>query len=204
MSRLLLFLAAAWFWPTDGFAQEPPQPKVGSDAGHDSAVLEVVLMDLLTWPDSPLESHETTKRILFSQEGPADRPTVADVLDGKHAKKKWAKLSRIQRGLAREAAGDLVRRLEEKDAFKGFRPKETRIVIWDKRGADEKRDPRSLLIRPQVFRAYAPGYSRDRQLAIVRLTFPWSGPMHSGDGTYVLARKEGEWVVLIRVFAYYL
>ncbi len=87
-----------------------------------------------------------------------------------------------------------------KHSFKDLRPKDRRIVISDKIGAETKPGR----VDPQGFRAYAPGHCRDRLLAIVRLTFPWSGGRHSGDGTYVLARKEGEWVVLTRDFVYYL
>jgi hypothetical protein len=151
--RLLLLLAATGPWPTGCLAQEPSTPKAGSDAGRDSSVLEVVLKDLLTWPDSPLEPrHETRKQILFSPEAPGYRPRLEEILDRQDAKE-WNKLSPVQLGLAREAAEDLVRRLKEKDALKGFRPKDKRIVIWDKRGADGKRDP---LRAASVLRCSAP------------------------------------------------
>ena len=195
--RLLLLLAATGPWPTGGFAQEPPMPKAGSDAGRDSGVLEVVLKDLLTWPDSPLEfPRATEKRLLFSPEALTDPLEVSDILD-RLDRKKRAKPPRTQRELVREAAEDLVRRREVKHSFRDLRPKDPRIVIGDEGRADMKRGR----VGPQVFRAYAPGYSRDRRLAVVRLTYPWS--IHEGEGTYVLAKKGGEWIVLSRYFHIY-
>ncbi len=95
-----------------------------------------------------------------------------------------------------------MHRLGQKEPLKGFRPKDRRILISDEIGTPRKYDPLRLF-RPQVCCAYAPGYSRDGQLAIVRLTLPWSGGKHGGNGTYVLTRNEGDWVVLTRVFVHY-
>jgi hypothetical protein len=47
------------------------------------------------------------------------------------------------------------------------------------------------------FTANTPGFSRDKQIAIVRVHFPWS--IHSGYNTYVLARRDGERVVVVRL-----
>jgi hypothetical protein len=199
---LLLLLAAAGPWPTGDFVQEPPEPKVGSDAGRDWAVLEVVLKDRFTWSDSPIEpGREARKQILFSPEAPVYRPGLDEILDRTDVKE-WNKISPVQLGLAREAARDLVHRLGEKEPFRGFWPNDKRILISDESGTLPIYDPLRPF-RPQVFRAYAPGYSRDGQLAIVRLTLPWSGGVRSGNGTYVLTRNEGDWVVLIRAPAYY-
>jgi hypothetical protein len=167
-------------------------------AGRDSAVLEVVLKDLLSWPDSPLRD-ATKKQILFSPEALDYRLNVSDVLQ-QHDSREWDKLAPAQLGLATEAAGDLMRRLDGKEILKGLTLKDERIVVWDKKQAVAKRGRLRGRARPQVFRAFAPGYSRDRQIAVVRLTFPWS--IHSGYATYVLARKESEWAVLIREFVY--
>ena len=37
---------------------------------------------------------------------------------------------------------------------------------------------------------------RQLMVAIVRVSFNWS--IHGGEGTYVLLRRDGEWVVLVR------
>jgi hypothetical protein len=199
---LLLLLVAIGPWPTGDFVQEPPEPKASSDAGRDRAVLEVVLKDRFTWPDSPIEPRrETRKQILFSPDAPAYRPGLDEILDRTDVKE-WNKISPVQLGLAREAARDLVHRLGEKEPFKGFLPSDRRILISDEIGAPPTYDPLHPF-QPQVFRAYAPGYSRDGRLAIVRLALPWSGGVRSGNGTYVLTMNEGDWVVLIRAPAYY-
>jgi hypothetical protein len=79
---LLLLLAATSASAAWGFAQEPAKPKADSNAGRDSAVLEVVLKDLLVWPDSPLMQLEATgKQIHFSPEARGYRLNVTDVLD---------------------------------------------------------------------------------------------------------------------------
>ena len=75
----------------------------------------------------------------------------------------WVKLVSVQLGLATEAAGDLIRRLDGKEILKGLGLKDERIVVWDKKQAVAKRDRIRGRARPQVFRAFAPGYSRDRQ-----------------------------------------
>jgi hypothetical protein len=196
--RVLLLLAATWTQAVGGFAQESPRPQSDSNADRDSAVLEVVLKDLLSWPESPFRPRDATKKqILFSPEALTGRLTVADVLQ-RHDPRGWQKMSPVQIVLASEAARHLARRLDAKDTLKGLKLKDERIAIWAKAGADAKRDRPSRRARPQVFRAYAPGYSHDRQVAIVRLAYPWS--IHSGYATYVLARKENEWVILVRDF----
>jgi len=52
---ILLVLAVLLPWPAGGFVQDPPKSKAHSDAGRDWSVLELILKDLLTWSDSPLE-----------------------------------------------------------------------------------------------------------------------------------------------------
>jgi hypothetical protein len=193
--RLLLLLAVASPWLTSGLPDEPPKPKADSDAVRDRAVLEIVLKDLLSCPDSGLLSRETNKRIHFSPEAPSYRTDLEHVLDRWKREKEWDKLSPVQFALAQQAARELIRRLEEKGVFEGFKPKDERIIIWDKARADATRDPQHWPL--QVFHAYAPGYSQDRQLAIVRLTFDCF--LHPGHTTYILARKEGKWVVLTRI-----
>jgi hypothetical protein len=52
-----------------------------------------------------------------------------------------------------------------------------------------------------VFRAFAPGYSKDGQKAVVRA---WVGPSaHGATVTYALELKNGKWTVLWREFSFY-
>ena len=50
---------------------------------------------------------------------------------------------------------------------------------------------------------FLPGYSKDGRYAVVRLGFPWSGRMHSGEAMYILERIDGGWKVLLREFICY-
>jgi hypothetical protein len=197
MRRLLFLLAATCFWLDHGFAQETPKHKSDAETRRDFAVLETVLQDLLALPpDSLLRTTE----VLFSPDAPRHRPTHDDVF-ARGRTNKWDQLPPAQLSLARQAADDLIRRSEEKDAFKAFKPKDKRIIVWDKRRAEAERDSHGRYSRPQVFRAFPPGYSKDAQLAMLHLNFPWS--VHAGTATYVLARKQGEWVIVTRVFVYF-
>lgn len=178
-------------------AQDPAEPKPGAD--RDLSALEVVLEDLLSWTESPLEPRRAPKeekRLLFATEARNGRLKAADFLN-QHDHDQWAKLSATQNKLASEAAEDAVSHLQDKEPFKDFKPKNEQIVLWDKDRVNEA-EKADLFGRPQVFRANPPGYSKDGRLAIVRLTFPWSGGRHSGYVIYVLEQKDGKWVVLVR------
>lgn len=200
LSRLLL--CVAFVWPAWSEGQEPPKPKSDSNAERDFAVLEVVLKDLMTLPDSPLTPRGAAeKQIRFSLEALNDRLSVAEVLE-QHHRDQWRRLSPDQTKKVRESAQNLVRRLADKDPFERFKPKDERIILLDKVREEELRATTRRSRRPQVFRAYAPGYSNDRRIAIVLLTYPWSG-RHSGEGTYVLAKENDRWVVLLRDFVYH-
>jgi hypothetical protein len=202
MKRLLLLFVAICSWPTSSIAQEASKSKADLVAADDSAVLEVVFQDLLTWPDSPFRPQKVDdNKLLFSPEAPARRLEAAELHNLMDAKP-WPTLSPVQRGFAQEAEGDLLRRHEIKDSFKGFKPKNDKVTLWDKTRADAEPKRYAISSRHQVFSAYAPGYSRDRQLTIVHVTFPRS--IHGGIGNYVLAKKDGKWVVLVRNFCYFL
>jgi hypothetical protein len=203
--RLLLFLATTWPCLSCGSAQKPAKSDSETDSESDSdsqttrdaAVLDAVFNDLFTHshPDSPLGGDH--KKLLFS-------PDELDYsLEDWFARnlpqhlKERGNLSSVQLGLAREAADDLIRRKVVKDAFKGLKPKDNRVDIWDatREAEDQERFQRGSF-RAQVFRASAPGYSRNLRFAIIFLTYPDGA--HQGMGSYFLARKGGRWVVLDR------
>jgi hypothetical protein len=163
--------------------------------------LEVVLADFLTIPEFLKRDARGRPRILFSLKRPRYRPNAKEIVEPVDLKQ-WAKLSQAQLDCARQAALDLVRRLEEKDAYKGFTPKDERIAFWDETRFDAKRFPRMGPWYPPVLRAYAPGYSRDGRIAILRVSF--TSDLHGGSGIYVLTRKEDKWVVLVRDLGYFL
>jgi hypothetical protein len=201
--KCLWFLAVAsgWLWSTSLAGQERAKTKVEENQARDAAVLEVVLVDLLTQPDSPVEPRkEANKAIHFSAEALSYEIKAADVLESDE--KELKKLSADQRAGAREAAEDLVQRVNKKDAFKNFVPKDKRIKLYSK-AQDEKDRQLNRFERPQVFRAYSPGYSRDQELAVVQLSFSWSGNFHGAAGTYVLGKRKDGWTVLFKHLAYF-
>src|SRR4051794_32347525 len=88
--RLLLFLAATWPWLSRSSAQEAAKPKADSDsqASRDAAVLEAVLMDVLTrrHPDSALIDG---KELLFSPNVPDYPPLeISDIQQALKERKK--------------------------------------------------------------------------------------------------------------------
>ena len=103
--------------------------------------------------------------------------------------------------LARQAAKDLVRRSRKKDAYERFAAKDTRSGVLDKETNGSGAPHPGFPDRPELFSAYAPGYSRDQRLAVVRLAFTME--LHGGVGTYILAKENGRWVVLLRDFRYF-
>ena len=114
--------------------------------------------------------------------------------------KEWEKLSRSELELARQAAEELVRRSRNGAPYNGFTSKDKRVGVLDKEhtaAALRIRFPE----RPEVVRAYAPGYSRDQRVAALRVAF--TKDRHGGVGTYILAKKDGRWVILVRDLRYF-
>lgn len=173
---------------------------------EDGAVLEAALKDLLADPASPLEPRVAERQqILVSTEASNRVPSSEDILL-KYDMEQWKKLSPAQLELAQMAAKDVARRARSKERFQGFAPKDPRIVQFtqaDEEKAEREKDPVKRLRRPQVFRAYPPGYSADGTLAVVYLAYPWSGGFHSGVATYVLARRGKAWDVLMHQLILY-
>lgn len=205
----LLALVVTIVWSTCVVAENLPKTKADKDAAReaaarDVAVLEAVLVDLVSHPDSPVETKkESKKRIFFSTDAPTYQVQAAEVLRTSDDKK-LEKLSKEQLASARVAAQHLARRAAKKDVFKVFVPKDKRITMYSKEEADKDKDLYSSRQRPQVFYAYPPGYSADQQLAVVHLSFTWSGNLHGAAGTYVLTKQKDEWIVILRNFTFFL
>lgn len=196
-------VASGLLWTTLLAAQERPKSKGEEDQVRDAAVLEAVLVDLLTQPDSPVEPRkEANKEIHFSTEALRNGVKGAEVLRMQD-KKILEKLPTDQLAKAREAAEHLAQRVEKKEFFKDFVPKDKRIFLYVKDAAAKDKEE-SRLRGPQIFRAYSPGYSKDQELAVVRLSFTWSGGFHGAGGTYLMQKQKDGWKVLIRDLFFYL
>jgi len=195
------------FWTASAIANGQPQPAPSSDDGRDAAVLEVVLHDLLARDVVELPEG-AAKQLLFSTEAvDSEQASIraADVLEEfpqtilaevSGEKLLFANLSQEQSKLVREAAEHMARRVTAKDAVKPFVPKDKRIKMYSKKV--EKQYPKNVDERwgPQLFQARPPGYSKNRQLAIVFIDFGWSNNFHPVLARYILIKKEGGWIVL--------
>jgi hypothetical protein len=198
----LLAVANGLLWTTSLAAQEQAKSKTAEIQARDAAVLETVLIDLLTQPDSPVEPwKEDNKAIHFSAQALKHEIKAEDVFHGVEKKRK--KLSTDQLAGAREAAEHLTQRVRNKDQFKESVPKDKRIRMYSKEQAEKDNERAFSLDRPQVFCAYSPGYSRDQEVAVVHLSFGWSGNFHGAIGTYVLGKRKGGWTVLLRDLTYF-
>lgn len=204
--RTLLTVAGACLWPGSCFAEEEPK----GPTRPDSAVLEAVLLALLSDPKSPLEPPlgprtAVPKKIFFSSEAGNGQVRTEDLLL-RHAAEERKTLSTVRMKAALEAAAEVARRAAAKERFQNLTPRDPRIVLYSK--TDHERDSKETDVvkriqQPQVFRAYPPGYTSEGRLAVVHLTFPWSGGRHSGNATFVLTRKGNVWSVVMRQYLLY-
>jgi hypothetical protein len=190
-----------------GLTQTQDKP-TSSRAKTDAEIMDVVMVDILTAKDSPWEDYSGSerpkpakRRIRLSIDTQKYGPTE-DAIISRQYKSDWDKLSEDEMLSARQAVKAVLERASEKGWLKGYKPKDRRIVVVDAKKEEKANNERSF-IRPQVFRAYPPGYTKDGKMACVHLWYPWSGGFHSGVATYVLAFREGKWVVLVRQFIRY-
>jgi hypothetical protein len=216
-------LTAILLYSTSVAADPPGRTAAATDDACNAEVLEVMLIDLLSMKDSPVEPLGRAKEIYFSTE-PLRAIRAQLVKDFFSAtaidREAFSKLSKADLARAMDAADDMVGRAITKDVFKPFKPKDARIKMYtkEKAKADEKwiadvfaskaparggADFPPLWGR-QVFRAFSPGYSRDKQIAVVSLHFGWSGNFHGAEGRYVLVKRDGKWIVLAKNLIYFL
>jgi hypothetical protein len=96
----------------------------------------------------------------------------------------------IQRAV--EAAKNAAWTQHERDFVESFRPKDGRIEVLDERRPDAGQGDRAAGTG-EIIRAHTPGFSKDKQVAIVRVELGFGVR-----GTYVLGRQDGKWAVLAR------
>jgi|HubBroStandDraft_6_1064221.scaffolds.fasta_scaffold867107_1 hypothetical protein len=180
--------------------EQPERLSDAEKASRDAAVLEVLLLDVLTMPESPVEpSGAATKRLLFSTDPSVSKIGTSEILefDDREA---FARLSKTQLARVREAAEQLVERVNRNDGVKTFTPKDARLHLYT-RQEEELQRKSTVGFGPQVFRCVGPGYSHDGRVAIVCLSFGWS--IHSGRGTYILTKTGSDWTVLLKDFQFF-
>jgi hypothetical protein len=96
----------------------------------------------------------------------------------------------------------LVARVENGDSLPDLKSTSGRLKIYENAGAATQ--PSYPFEGERASSVFPPGYSKNGQYALVRLGFPWSGRMHSGEATYILERTDRGWKVLLRDFILYL
>ena len=186
----LVGLAAILLIPL-AFGETP----VDTSKNLDFSALNFVLQDLLTYSgdDSPVLIKDSPPNELIFAPNAATWPQTVDAVLYRQEEKPWARLTAAQQILVQEAASNLVMRANSTNSFASFKPVDSRIRLF----TDET--------TPDVFgrpiRAWPPGYSDDNSIAVVRLSIPWS--IHHADGTYILARSDTGWTILLRQFVYY-
>jgi hypothetical protein len=187
---------------TSGAANEA---KVSDDAAaSDAAVLQVVFDDMLSKDndESPAEWHgDQSKPVYVSKNTPKRRLDASQVLS-RSDEKKWKALTKAELRAATEAANDLVARVGKGDSLPELRSTSGRLKISEDAGAATQPTAENPF-GERASSVFLPGYSNGGQYALVRLGFPWSGPMHSGEATYILKRTDRGWKVLLRDFIYY-
>lgn len=169
----------------------------------DEAVIEAALRDLITADDDDsemLRREQGKGEVMFSGECRDRAGLIEDVFRYAESEK-WHSMDSADHRAAQEAAAMVIERVEGKQCFTPFRPRDARISLWEDDPASTQPtdlwSPRSL--RP--VRAAPPGYGDQNRLAVVVFSFPWS--MHSGNAVYVL-RFDGEaWHVISRHYLYY-
>ena len=149
------------------------------------SVLEAVLIDVL--------NRRKNGMIVFGTARPGQLISASDLIDREEPPDE---LSAVQLQRTLEAAKDAARAQYERDFVESFRPKDERIVVLDERRLDAEREVRERG-EEEIVRAHAPGFSPDKQVAVVRVHLDLG--IHTGSVTYVLARQDGKWAVLARI-----
>jgi hypothetical protein len=172
----------------------------------DNEVITAVLRDLLLYAgdDSPVTTRCLPPAgLLFdarpvrpAQADPAWALTADDILYRHNPD--WERLTPAQLAASCEAAEHLAARVEVGDGSATFRVQDQRIGIHEPPADGAKRSLRA----PRPLRAWVPGYSQDRQFAVVRMSIPWS-MWHSATATFLVSRDEGRWTVFFRQFVYH-
>jgi hypothetical protein len=156
-------------------------------------VLEAVLIDLVSSSEARSLYSGRNGTIAFGTARPSTLVAASELIDREEPP---SELSAVQVQRALEAAKNAAWTQHERDFVESFRPKDQRIVVLDERRADAPDEVRARR-RVEIVRAHTPGFSQDKQVAVVRVLLPVR--LHVEYVTYVLARQDSNWTVLARV-----
>jgi hypothetical protein len=170
-----------------------PEVAGGPDT-QDHELVAFVLEDLVAYrgKDSPLTGLSSPPAWSFDPRPSLYIPTIEDILHSAFPIS-WLRLSPAEASAPREAAEDLVARARGSAAH--FTAGSDHVPLYT--GGN----PLDAPSRERPINASLPGYSSDRQFAIVVLGVPWSG--NGCRGIYGLAKNGEAWRVRGRHFLYY-
>ena len=154
-------------------------------------VLEAVLLDIIHWNEARLPNGGREETIIFGTARPG-LLAASELIDRENPP---SELSDVQLQRAEEAAKDAAWAQHERDHVECFRPKDERIMVLNER-RPEAADAVQAARYGQILRAHTPGFSKDKQVAIVRVHLGVG--IHRHYETYVLGKQDGKWVVLAR------
>lgn len=180
--------------------QAETQPTGVNRQMMDEAVIETVLVDVLTSSDDGsmgIRREQRSQELIFDNDCDDRIFTTAGSI--RKAKEKWEEAN-ADAAAVREAGENVLDRLKRHDLFAPFKPQDKRISIWKENPASTQ-PPYLRSVWPT--RVGPPGYADGNRLAVVVLSFSWSGGRHAGRAAYLLRHDGKKWNVIARDFAFF-
>ncbi len=182
--------------------QAETQPVAVSRQMMDEAVIETVLVDVLTSsedePKHIRRSQEQSEELIFDNE--CDNREFMNAGAIRSAKEKWESAKLADPAQVREAGENVLDRLKRNELYAPFKPQDNRIKIWNEFFASTQP---SYLKSLRPIRVGPPGYADDNRLAVVILVFPGSTGMHAGRSAYLLRLDGKKWHVIARYITFF-
>ena len=201
MMQLSVIVGAISIFLCGSAEQTEPQPTGVNRQMMDEAVIETVLVDVLTSSDDGLmriRREQRSEELIFNND--CDDRVFATAGSIRRAKEKWEAAKLADAAAAREAGENVLDRLKRNELFAPFKPQDKRISIWKENPASTQ-PPYLTSVRPT--RVGPPGYADEDRLAVVVLIFPGSNGMLGGRTTYLLHLDGKKWNVIARDIGFF-
>ncbi len=185
--------------PTSLFVGEPLAVQVVSDNSRvvtDELILSIVIADLLSYDgdDSFVEPPmDRPEKMFFDPSFSIFSPSDDTVLR-KYTPEYWSAIQDIDHSVLIEATNNLRSRTKSAGTHR-IELTDSRILI-----DDSSTDRSRVYDRP--LRICLPGYSNTKNVCVVFVIVPWS--MHHAEGTYILQKVNGRWILRLRQFVLFL
>jgi hypothetical protein len=164
---------------------------------RDNAVVAAVVRDLLAYKgkDSPLGGFGPEKPVPVDVVPATSSGVDVDGLLCSLDAKTWRTAKVMYRVPLKQALKELARRAPEAEG-------QFELTLKDVVLQKGRAKPSATSIFNRAIEFMLPGYSDDRQFAVVSFSVPWS--IHSVGARYGLVQDGGRWRVVARQFDYYL